>query len=673
MATIKINELGAGTPVSTDLVPFADPTTGLAEKATITQIATLIQPLLTGKADLNGDSTETFEVADATSSTEAVNKGQLDVAINALQGALIPQGNWDASTNTPDITGITATGYYWIVSVDGSTSLDGITDWKVNDWAVKTATGWAKIDNSLPTTLAYTNVDNNFTESQTISGLSGQGGGIGVKLTNTTPTTGKTYEVLSYDNGEFAVRDTAAGTGQILRYNETTGWNFQTAGIDGSEDALFGGDVTAPNFNGKFDNITLQGLSLSQSLLESWARTRETAGDTYFPNEGAYSLALDKSLGIKPVIDLIPSAINTNVIRVYNKDTSKDLTSSRTSTATYVDQFGEIETAATGVPRIDYTNGVGELLLEPQRRNLLPYSQDFTQTDWTSLSTATLSASTTLAPDGSLSAVKVTATAVGQQLQDVITITSGQTYTVSFWVRRVTGNGVISIVAIENVATPISVTSEWQRFSVTATSTSTNGRAYVRINTSGDEVEVWGAQLEDDGVLGGGDYMTSYIPTNGSAVTRIADAVTGNSSLGNVINSSEGVLYFEGSFLTDEYSSFSGVYLRDSASLNDSVQIRTDIGNPNALQFFILDGGVEQVGITYTASDITQNLKIAFKYELNNVKVYFNGSEIVSDTNATMPSGMNQLTFSNNGFRVRELKVYDTALTDAELTTLTTI
>jgi hypothetical protein len=84
MATIKINELGAGTPVSTDLVPFADPTTGLAEKATITQIATLIEPLLTGKADLNGDSTETFEVADATSSTEAVNKGQLDVAIAGL-------------------------------------------------------------------------------------------------------------------------------------------------------------------------------------------------------------------------------------------------------------------------------------------------------------------------------------------------------------------------------------------------------------------------------------------------------------------------------------------------------------------------------------------------------------------------------------------------------------
>lgn len=72
----------------------------------------------------------------------------LNSAIIALEGSLIPQGNWDASTNTPDISGTTETGYYWIVSVDGSTNLDGITDWKVNDWAIKTDTGWAKVDNT---------------------------------------------------------------------------------------------------------------------------------------------------------------------------------------------------------------------------------------------------------------------------------------------------------------------------------------------------------------------------------------------------------------------------------------------------------------------------------------------------------------------------------------------
>lgn len=68
--------------------------------------------------------------------------------IEAIKGSLLPQGNWNATSNTPDISLETETGYYWIVSVGGTTDLGGITDWKNNDWAVKTATGWAKIDNS---------------------------------------------------------------------------------------------------------------------------------------------------------------------------------------------------------------------------------------------------------------------------------------------------------------------------------------------------------------------------------------------------------------------------------------------------------------------------------------------------------------------------------------------
>lgn len=59
------------------------------------------------------------------------------------------QGDWNAATNTPNLTsGPITTGYAWRVSVDGNTDLGGITDWKVGDLAVKSATGWIKIDNS---------------------------------------------------------------------------------------------------------------------------------------------------------------------------------------------------------------------------------------------------------------------------------------------------------------------------------------------------------------------------------------------------------------------------------------------------------------------------------------------------------------------------------------------
>jgi hypothetical protein len=59
------------------------------------------------------------------------------------------QGTWNASTNTPTLASSTgSSGYYYIVSVAGSTNLDGITDWQVGDWLVFNGTVWQKIDQS---------------------------------------------------------------------------------------------------------------------------------------------------------------------------------------------------------------------------------------------------------------------------------------------------------------------------------------------------------------------------------------------------------------------------------------------------------------------------------------------------------------------------------------------
>jgi len=67
----------------------------------------------------------------------------------AVIGALSYQGTWDASTNTPTLTSSVGTkGYYYVVSVAGSTNLNGITDWLVGDWAVYNGSVWQKIDNT---------------------------------------------------------------------------------------------------------------------------------------------------------------------------------------------------------------------------------------------------------------------------------------------------------------------------------------------------------------------------------------------------------------------------------------------------------------------------------------------------------------------------------------------
>jgi hypothetical protein len=75
--------------------------------------------------------------------------GKAQNQINGLLGGAIYQSTWNASTNSPTLTSGTGTkGYYYIVSVAGSTNLDGITDWKVGDWAIFNGTTWDKVDNT---------------------------------------------------------------------------------------------------------------------------------------------------------------------------------------------------------------------------------------------------------------------------------------------------------------------------------------------------------------------------------------------------------------------------------------------------------------------------------------------------------------------------------------------
>jgi len=64
-----------------------------------------------------------------------------------VTGGLSYLGSWNASTNTPTLTSSVGTnGNYYIVSVAGSTNLNGITDWLIGDWAIFNGSVWQKID-----------------------------------------------------------------------------------------------------------------------------------------------------------------------------------------------------------------------------------------------------------------------------------------------------------------------------------------------------------------------------------------------------------------------------------------------------------------------------------------------------------------------------------------------
>jgi hypothetical protein len=75
--------------------------------------------------------------------------GKLQNQVNGLAGGVEYQGTWNASTNTPTLTSSVGTqGFYYVVSVAGSTNLDGITTWELGDWAIFNGATYQKVDNT---------------------------------------------------------------------------------------------------------------------------------------------------------------------------------------------------------------------------------------------------------------------------------------------------------------------------------------------------------------------------------------------------------------------------------------------------------------------------------------------------------------------------------------------
>ena len=71
----------------------------------------------------------------------------LQAQITALGSSVVYGGLWNASTNTPALASSVGTsGTFYIVSVAGSTSLDGISNWGVGDWAIFNGTVWQRVE-----------------------------------------------------------------------------------------------------------------------------------------------------------------------------------------------------------------------------------------------------------------------------------------------------------------------------------------------------------------------------------------------------------------------------------------------------------------------------------------------------------------------------------------------
>ncbi len=358
-----------------------------------------------------------------------------------------------------------------------------------------------------------------------------------------------------------------------------------------------------------------------------------------------------------------------------------EFTVDRGTDATYVGRDGLIvNETGDDTPRIDFTDNTdGHLLLEPESRNLFDYSEDFSTSNW--IKNGIDIDYGHQSPTGLNTATKIAATHADPYIYKSVSVTQNQTYTFSFYCKgesssvgktaRVLFWYGLGTAAGSMVSHEFNLTSGWERIQFQTTPTG-SGTLYFRIdipaNSSeiGDVAYLWGAQLEEL------PYATSYIPTNGSTVTRDAETCTGAGETAD-FNSEEGVLYAEIAALANDGTS-RRISLSDG-SVSNRVSLELD-ETTNRIKAFISSGGVSHI-LRVTASDLTQYNKVAIKYKDNDFALWLDGVERETDVSGSVPIGLNTLEFAQGSGsqkfygKCKSIRVYKEALSDTDLENLT--
>jgi hypothetical protein len=232
-------------------------------------------------------------VANGVATLDGSGKVPVTELPDAVLGALSYQGTWDASTNTPTLTSSVGTkGYYYVVSVAGTTNLNGVTDWQIGDWAVYNGTAWQKVDN---------------TDSVTsVNGLTGA-----VSLTTTNIAEGTNL----YYTDARARAAISAGTG--ISYDNLTGVVTNAA----PDQTVALTDGTAIDVTGTYPNFTINNTAPDQTVVLTAGTGISTSGT--YPNFTIANTA--PSLGGDVVG---PASATDNAVARYDTTTGKLLQNS---------------------------------------------------------------------------------------------------------------------------------------------------------------------------------------------------------------------------------------------------------------------------------------------------------------------------------------------------------
>jgi hypothetical protein len=368
----------------------------------------------------------------------------------------------------------------------------------------------------------------------------------------------------------------------------------------------------------------------------------------------------------------------------------------------------------SGTPRLDYLNGeCPSLLLEPQRSNLAIQSEQLNL--WNGAD-ASVTANASVSPDGYQNADNVNITGTnGYWRRNPLTFANSTSYTASIFVKKSATTGtktfkfyynnnagspnngewtcIINLTNITATTTTVGTAgtgaptilstkivdygSGWYRVEVAFTTGSGAGNSSSEIGFSADGVvvdfEAWGAQVEL------GAYATSYIPTLGTSVTRVADAAS-KTGISSLIGQTEGVIFidFVASAQNQDGVTYSVItYFGDGSG---NLQLYT-IGGATLRWYAFVTGGAIFDQLASQTLVAGQRYKIAYAYKSGDWALYINGVQKSTRTDAIIPA-VSQFNFNSDSpgasvakveNKFNQVLLFKTRLTNAQLAELTTL
>jgi len=450
------------------------------------------------------------------------------------------------------------------------------------------------------------------------------------------------------------------------------------------------------------------GISYVKKLIKSFKARVLSYPNSIFEAEACLNTTLSElnAIGLLKEASLIitPNAYNEGVLYdVVPNTTLGDMDVVRATTATRVNEQGLIEVVGINIPRIDYSNGsCPTVLVEPQRTNVVLYSEQFDNSYWGKQSGATVNSNTAISPDGTQNADTINLSDIseisrveraGYNLSantfytitiflKNISLTSGQTFTLRYEtlgfdlrgtvdlfnktnVVSVTGTAGTGYVSGTQKATITELSNGWVRCSISIQSGSIvagTGIFYIINNSNANRsFYAWGAQLEQ------GSYPTSYIPTTSTTVTRNADVIS-KTGISSLIGQTEGTVFINVIGTKD---------MRPSTKFITQIAGSKNIGITFFSTVINVISGLIDLSYSFTSNQI---YKIALCYsDSGNFRMYVNGVK-THEVNTYVPGTFNSLGIGCRASgdipantSINSVTLYKTALTNSEAILLTTL